>query len=311
MTIDDEVIGELDLMAYADGLLDADPGRKARVAAHIDEHPQAAEFVHNIEAQNAAIRNRYAALAGRPVPDGILDPLHDAPTSDRGARRPARLAAIAAMLVIAAGLGWAASDVLRTDASATGEFAETAARQHGTDVRPTTAGDGIAATSTPLAFLTQRISLEIEAPELHELGYQLVEKQRVGSKDDPVVRLVYQRADGRRASVFLRTRWQDERTPTRTLNKDGVTVRFWLDGPLAVALAVDEGEKRLTDLAEIVHQSVKRTRLKGDSPREVATPGLGVEKGLAGTGVVAPESTPSLSGTPAGLVPSAQPTTAN
>ena len=51
-------IREIDLLAYADGLFDTDPGRKAEVEAYLREHPEEAARVRDYADQNDKIRRK-------------------------------------------------------------------------------------------------------------------------------------------------------------------------------------------------------------------------------------------------------------
>src|SRR3546814_5054695 len=76
-------IGEIDLLAYADGLLDDDPGRKAEVENYLQARPVEASRLRDYTQQNEEIRKLYGLAMAEPVPDR----LHDAPMSQGGALR--------------------------------------------------------------------------------------------------------------------------------------------------------------------------------------------------------------------------------
>src|SRR3546814_15160631 len=98
-------IGEIDLLAYADGLLDDDPGRKAEVENYLQARPVEASRLRDYTQQNEEIRKLYGLAMAEPVPDRLHAVLF---------RRPGRIlhhaarAALAASLLMAAGFaGWA------------------------------------------------------------------------------------------------------------------------------------------------------------------------------------------------------------
>ena len=62
-------ITDLDLMAYADGQLDA--ARRATVAAHLATAPEDAAMVEAIMAQNEALRRTLLPIAREAVPDRL------------------------------------------------------------------------------------------------------------------------------------------------------------------------------------------------------------------------------------------------
>jgi anti-sigma factor RsiW len=61
-------IDDLDLLAYADGMLDTDPQRKAQVEAHLRANPKTAAYVAELVAQTHALRAAYGPRLSEPVP---------------------------------------------------------------------------------------------------------------------------------------------------------------------------------------------------------------------------------------------------
>lgn len=103
-------IGELDVLAYADGLLDGDAVRKAAVEAYLADHPDLAEDVAVHRRQNDEIRRRFESKLAEPVPDRLYAAL----SGDRsgGAWKAAsRVAAVAALALLAGFSGWLLGDV--------------------------------------------------------------------------------------------------------------------------------------------------------------------------------------------------------
>lgn len=281
-----EPVTELDLMAYADGLLEGDPGRRAIVEAYLEQRPHAAAFVEEIRAQNAAIRDRYERLLSQPVPEKLAAAL------DRRGRHTARLAARAAVLAVllasSAGLGWFLGSGNDPDRSAVQEFLDQAARYHrvgaASGLGEMTGMQEVAA--PPLALLSQRIALEIVAPDLSELGYTLTDKRRIGPPDDTTVRLTYQDERGAHVSLFLRPRWAERTTPAKRVDEAGVTVRHWLDGPLEVVLAMGDEDPNAERLVSAIHEAIEGARLREAPPAgSAASPAVNLDRSLIeGTG---------------------------
>jgi anti-sigma factor RsiW len=97
-------ISEIDLLAYADGLLD-DPRRLEAVLAFLDANPAEAERIDAYIEQNREMRRLYDPVFHEPLPEHLLAIL------ERGgdhhpARHWLRTAAGAAALLAAAAAGW-------------------------------------------------------------------------------------------------------------------------------------------------------------------------------------------------------------
>ncbi|MFC6488513.1 anti-sigma factor family protein, partial [Nitratireductor sp. GCM10026969] len=98
-------IREIDLMAYADGLLEGDAARKAAVEAHLAANQADAARVHAIMCDNAAIRALYAAELERPTPAHLLRAVREPRRRKRYFSAEA-IAAGLALAFLAAGGGW-------------------------------------------------------------------------------------------------------------------------------------------------------------------------------------------------------------
>lgn len=262
-----EPIGEIDLFAYADGLLEGDARRRAEIERHLASDAQAAAFVAEIQAQNREIREAYGGALAQPVPDRLMGVLAQPPR--RHGRRLVAASAAAAVLLAAVGGGWLAGQRERADRWALEEFARGAAAQH--QVSATASGVQPAAAVAevePLAWLNERLALEIKAPDLSAEGFALVGKSRVGLSDDGSVQLVYRNDEGALLSLFLRPRWEEHANPMEIVRSDGVAVHYWLDGPLAFALASSEPAADTERLARAVHESVGRSRLTDPAAKQ-------------------------------------------
>lgn len=256
-----EPIGEIDLYAYADGLLEGDTQRRAEIERYLASDREAAAHVAEIQAQNREIREAYGGALAQPVPDRLMGILAQQPRNQ--GRRVAGACAAALVLLAAVGAGWLVGQRDDADRWALEEFARGAAAQH--QVSATASGiqpaAATAAGTEPLAWLNERLALEIKAPDLTEEGFALVGKSKVGLSGDGSVQLIYRNGDGALLSLFLRPRWEERSNPMEVVRSDGVAVHYWLDGPLAFALASDEPGADTERLARAVHEAVGRSRL--------------------------------------------------
>lgn len=272
MTRVHEPVREIDLHAYADGLLDADPGRRDEVERYLATHPEAADYVAEIRAQNEAIHAHFDEFLSEPVPDRLAATLHGGPRPLH--RKPALQAAVVAALVVASTVvGWLAGQNDEGRQWALGDFVERAITFHdaapGALAAPASAGTSVV---QPLGWLNQRIALELKAPDLTEQGFSLMAKDRLGPKEDAMVRLVYKRPDNTTINLFLRPRWEDSGGEVARSETDDVTAMYWLDGPLAFAMTVEAANPETDNLVRVVRQAIGRARLNEEAPAMVLTP---------------------------------------
>jgi anti-sigma factor RsiW len=266
-----ELLREIDLLAYADGLLDADVVRKRQVEQHLAENAGAAAFVAEIKAQNEDIRAHYGPLLYEPVPEHLTSALHASDGPSRG-RRLAQVAAAIALLAAASLSGWLIGQRDTPEEWGLADFVERAASVHHTAAGGTRAAMGGDGMLQPLGWLNQRIDLQLRAPDLADYGFNLVAKERVGPDGDHLVRLVYQRRDGTTINLLLRPRWQEASSRIGKVTEGDVSVHYWQDGPLAFAMTTNLADAETEQMARAVRQAIGRTKLNDGAPAMAQTP---------------------------------------
>lgn len=296
-------VHEIDLMAYADGLLEGDPARRALVERHLRANPDDAAYVEEIAAQNAELREYYASVLARPVPARITAALE---RDRRPLRRTARATGVAALLLLAAAGGWLIGSSGREAGGWTmAEFIRRAATYEAAASTDAVSlpGQEAAATPQPLGWLNQKIALELEAPDLEEEGFMLVAKERIGDASDAMVRLLYRSGGGETVSLFLRPRWEGGDRRVERAEAGGITVLYWLDGPLAFALTTNAPTTDAETLAGRIHASVERARLKRQAPTEALASEPGDPSALADPEDAVPPQSATRPITPAVVQP--------
>ena len=262
MTDHRPAVRDIDLMAYADGLLDADPQRKAEVETYLRQHPEEAARVRDYAAQNNAIRRLYSPVLSEPVPERLQAVLD---YRRRGwALGPVARAAIASGLILVAGFtGWV---IGQRGQSAPWPMQAFVDQMLMTDARPylTSSSDSAQALdqameerTQPLDWLSHQIAVSLQPPDLTSQGFTLVEKRLVAANGPQAVQVIYATSSGRRLSLFLRTRWQDETPQFRFAEKDGVTMVYGLEGPLAYALAGQLDRKEMVEVVQTLRTSMR------------------------------------------------------
>jgi anti-sigma factor RsiW len=159
-------ITEIDLHAYADGLLDDDPRRKRAVAAFLRGHPDAAERVESYAAQNSEIQRLYAPVLDEPVPARLQAALHRRTGIAQGPWL--RVAASVAVIMAAAASGWLLG-IEQGRAPTTGMTRNTAAPATGMPAAVRTAADTDGTADTARCD-TPRIAIHGNAPTLPLAG---------------------------------------------------------------------------------------------------------------------------------------------
>lgn len=253
-----DTVTDLDILAYADGLLDGDAARKAIVDTYLAKTPEAARFVEDIREQNIAIRKAYAGALTEPVPERLLGALDEA--SQPRTSPALRAASMAALVVVAALGGWIVAQQQDQSRLLPAGFIEEVKARHDTGRQVALQDTAMEAATPPLGWLRQTVSLEFEAPDLSGLGYMLVGKQRTDHAGNSAVRLIYRGADDSTINLFLRPRWEPSGQTMARIRDDNVTVHYWLHGPLAFALTSDPDNDKASELAYAIHEATTRPR---------------------------------------------------
>lgn len=299
---DRQRLDEFDLLAYADGLLEGDPARKAQVEEALRASPEDALRIRAYQAQTEALRRRY----GRRIEDAVPERLYAVLDRgrDRRLRYVAQAAAVVALIVFAGASGWLAGQWNRSGGWSAKAFVEQSYLNYvesasDSSAAPTAASAG---SGKAMNWLSNKVSLTIRAPDLRERGFSIMEKQTVAVADSQMVRLTYASQDGRSFSLFLRPRWENEGPEVKVTKEGDVSLAYWLDGPLASAIASRLSRQETLEIAKIVRRAMKDPQRS--EPAVHATPAEPSPEGTAlATGgptyeiPVYPEKSPaSLSG---------------
>jgi anti-sigma factor RsiW len=263
-------IGDIDILAYADGLLEADAVRKAAVEAYLEKNPLEAERVAAIVSDNQELRELYAGELARPIPERHLGALY-ASARARG-RMPRAIAASVVLIIIAAVGGWLFGRYDADTSSVSDELLQVAARH---SVSAPSARRVNAAGRHPLGETLQPLSREniwlgIRLPDLSTEGFELVNRQRLASGDREITQLVY-RADGMTLNLFVRPRGEDT-AGIRQAKVEGRTVHYWPAGPVAFALTTDADDQHAKRLADRVRKAMDQSKFAYEPPVTVPGP---------------------------------------
>lgn len=252
-------ITEIDLLGYADGLLDADPMRKQAVDAFLRDHPADAERVAAYIEQNREIQRLYGPIINEPLPERLQAILHGERGNGGGGIRWARAAASVAILLAAAAGGWLVGFEQRQAPTRAESFVEQALAIY-PQSRQTEARIDAVSASGVLDRPPEAAALESDPPDLSALGYTFQHRRTVGSGGKQMAQITYARTDGRRLSLFLGDRRQPSDRKVVFSHDAGVTMAHWLDGPLIYGVVAEGGESELAAVAETIKATARQAR---------------------------------------------------
>ena len=179
----------------------------------------------------------------------------------------------AASLLLGVAIGAAASWTFfewNSPRSAAGDFgslAKRAALAHATYAPEVRHPVEVGADQEPhlVAWLSKRLEAEVRVPKLAAEGFALVGGRLLPGEAPspgvplPAAQFMYENANGRRITLYVRKAGLHERADLRYAREAGVGIFHWIDGALAYALASgDMGRGELRRLAESVQRQGNR-----------------------------------------------------
>ena len=109
-----------------------------------------------------------------------------------------------------------------------------------------------------VAWLSKRLGAQVRAPKLEAIGYSLVGGRLLPGDSGPVAHFMYQTAQGRRITLYVRTEATENRESAFRFSSEGnVKVFYWIDRKLGYALSsADIGKDDLLKVANVVYQQL-------------------------------------------------------
>ena len=256
-------IGEAELHAYLDGELVAE--ERAEMEALLAAGPVELALLRDFRDLNEAIAQRYASRLDAPVPErmkeilaGIPEQVADHPP--RSARR--WIEAVVAVLIaaLAAAAGYILRDLTAETRRPETAFVATAIGAHSVYVpevrHPVEVG---AAEETHLVqWLTKRLGTNVRAPTLAALGWKLVGGRLLPDRGLPAAQFMYEDGAGRRLTLYLRKETGLNNTAFQFAERDGFGAFYWVDRPLAYAIAGRLARDELMGLASAVYGQLEQ-----------------------------------------------------
>lgn len=246
-------LSEDDLHAYADNQLP--PQRVQEISAVLVREPALAARVAEIRRQNALLRDALDPWLAEPLPPRLLLASRRASAQRRLVwLRPAL--AVAASLVIGAGIGWIGrGEILQLEGTPI-TFPRQAALTHALYAADANRPVEVWAAEEQrlVSWLSKRLGLQLRAPDLQSVGYSLVGGRLVAGNEKPGALFMYEDADRHRISLLVRKdSTPSHETAFRYAYEDGVGVFYWIDDNCGYAISgrIDKGQ--LLSIARVVY----------------------------------------------------------
>jgi anti-sigma factor RsiW len=246
---------EAELHSYLDGeLTDA---ARSEVEALLKDATAEAEAVHELAALNEAIRQRYAHRLEEPIPDALQKLIARVPQRAplTSLRLPAATAAGVAIAFVAGLAGYVVGDHAGGLPPGEPAFVTTAIDAHAVyapEVRhPVEVG--AAEEKHLVQWLTKRIGADLRAPALAPMGWKLVGGRLLPDHGKPAAQFMYEDGTGRRMTLYIRKEPGLHDTSFRFAEQGEFSAFYWVDRPLAYALAGRLKRGELTAIAKAVY----------------------------------------------------------
>lgn len=117
----------------------------------------------------------------------------------------------------------------------------------------------------PLNWLTQKVALEMQAPNLTTAGYALAGRRLVMRGGQEFVELTYNSQSGDDIKLYMKTRWEKEPPTIKFVKTDGQSIAHWQEGPLVYALSGAIDQAQAAQIADLVRNSM--TDVPDEPPR--------------------------------------------
>jgi len=240
-----------DLHAYVDNQLD--PAQRSAIEERLAADPTLARMAAAYAKQNAALHAVFDPVLGAPVPSALKRP-----PAPRWPRRLQQAAAAALLLAIGAAGGWWSGQYAQNATSARG-VAERAAVAYTTFAPEVRHPVEVAAAQQDhlIAWLSKRLGTPVKAPVLTSVGFNLVGGRLLPDTATPAAQFMYEDKQGRRLTLYVRIDGQRaEKTAFRWTTLSRVEVCYWIDGPVAYAVAGELSREEMQPVARMIYQQV-------------------------------------------------------
>lgn len=248
-------VSDIELNAYLDGELGAEERRV--IEARLSEDAALAERMAQLRRINEQLRARYDPIVAEPLPASLEAALR----RGRAWQRPRPWMQIAAAIVLLM-IGGAGGYVLRGAALSeqieSASFVQDAVGAHAVYSVEVRHPVEVAASEEDhlVKWLTKRIGAEIRAPDLGTLDFRLMGGRLLAAEGQPAAQFMYEDKRGRRLTLYVRQADKMENTAFQFAEAGGVSAFYWIDRPLAYAIAAELPREELLAVSRLVYEQL-------------------------------------------------------
>jgi len=255
-------IGIHDLHAFVDGELDQESQHE--LERLLNRNPEDQRSVKAYKKLNAALHDYYAGVADEPMPASLLATIEKSKQQHRKKLMPLHqnnwLRLAAGFLIFAVGL--ASGLALRPTAElvdGASAFASRALNAHAVFVSEVLHPVEVEANKEAhlVKWLTNRLKAPVKAPNLQNLGFQLVGGRLLSDQNGPAAQLMYQQKNGMRVTLYIRSDDSNTDTSFRFITQNGGSAFYWVEGMLSYALVGTIPRDALLSVANKVYSDLQ------------------------------------------------------
>ncbi len=253
-----------ELNAYIDGELD--DARRATLEAHLASCPEDAQRVAAYRRGDEALRAAFDELRQEEPPLERIS----RPVRRRRRARLMRIGGVAASVtaVVATlvfGAWWLRESGAPGEASSLARDAASAYRLYTMESVRGLAAQAARERDELSRWLSERVGRPMRVPDLHELGYRLVNVRLLPGAATPAAQLVYQHNAGHKVACYFVARSGTEEEVLRYARDGSVQTFYRLDENLGYAVSGKVGRRELRAVAEAAYRASEDLPFGGGS----------------------------------------------
>jgi anti-sigma factor RsiW len=247
------------LLRYVDDRLDVED--RATAENWLRDNPDLAIRVKAWREHDEALQRHFHPIGHAAVPERLL----------RAARRASQRSPIRSMFSTAAAFTWLSiglfcgwvighREPLPPAIAPVATLSHLAAMAHATYVPEKRHAVEVAASEEAhlVTWLSKRLDRQLKVPELNDMGYALVGGRLLPSETGPVAQFMFQNEDGKRLTLYLRTRTGDVGETSFQFSQEGnVSVFYWLDDQMSYALSGEIARDKLLAIARETYRQLQ------------------------------------------------------
>ena len=251
-------ISEAELHALVDGELTG--VERAEAEALLAADPEEEALARGYRELNEALRTRYAGRLEEPLPAGMHKLIRRVPSAGQRLAKRRWSLATAALIALTAGLaGYLARAYLPYPGRPEPAFVLNAMGAHNVYLPEVRHPVEVRAEEEHLSrWLTRRVGAPIRAPSLADRGWRLMGGRLLPDLGLPAAQFMYEDGAGRRLTLYIRKETGMSNTAFRFYERDGLGSFYWIDRPLAYAIAGQIRREELMGLANAIYAQLEQ-----------------------------------------------------